>query len=144
MKVLVCGSRNWGSITTPRGSGKAAVEAGRTQARCERVMVEAQLSLLLMEHGEELHVIQGGATGADYCAKAWAFRVHVKTTEFKAKWGTYGVRGKGDPAGPIRNQRMIDVGQPDLVLAFGVGGRGTQDMITRARAAQIPVKEFSL
>ena len=46
--------------------------------------------------------------------------------------------GKG--AGPIRNQRMLDAGQPDLVVAFE-GGRGTADMITRTKRAGIEILE---
>lgn len=41
-------------------------------------------------------------------------------------------------AGPDRNQRMIDEGRPDLVVAFP-GGRGTADMIRRATEAGIEV-----
>lgn len=35
---------------------------------------------------------------------------------------------------------MIDVGKPDLVVAFS-GGKGTVDMVMRARAAGIKVVE---
>ena len=34
----------------------------------------------------------------------------------------------------MRNQQMIDEGKPDLVVAF-LGGRGTTDMVKRARIA---------
>jgi hypothetical protein len=34
---------------------------------------------------------------------------------------------------------MLDEGRPDLVLAFP-GGRGTADLIARAREAGIPVR----
>jgi hypothetical protein len=42
----------------------------------------------------------------------------------------------GRKAGPIRNQRMLDEGRPELVIAFP-GGRGTSDMTARARAAPL-------
>jgi hypothetical protein len=45
----------------------------------------------------------------------------------------------GRAAGPIRNQRMLDKGKPDLVVAFP-GGRGTADMIRRAERAGVPVR----
>lgn len=45
----------------------------------------------------------------------------------------------GKAAGPIRNQRMLDEGKPDLVVAFP-GGRGTADMVRRAKAAGVPVR----
>ena len=50
---------------------------------------------------------------------------------FPADWK---VRGRA--AGHIRNQQMLDEGRPHLVVAFP-GGRGTADMVRRARAAGI-------
>jgi len=35
----------------------------------------------------------------------------------------------GKKAGPLRNQRMLDEGKPDLVVAFP-GGGGTKDMVS--------------
>jgi predicted Rossmann-fold nucleotide-binding protein len=40
----------------------------------------------------------------------------------------------------MRNQRMIDEGKPDLVVAFP-GGSGTADMVRRAKRASIEVME---
>jgi acyl-CoA synthetase (NDP forming) len=57
-------------------------------------------------------------------------------TSFPANWKKH-----GKSAGPIRNQLMLDVGKPDLVIAFP-GGSGTADMIRRARKAGVPVKEI--
>jgi hypothetical protein len=81
-------------------------------------------------------IIHGGCpTGADkfadeYCVVNW-----LDMQVFRADWTAH-----GKAAGPIRNQRMIDEGKPDLVVAFP-GGRGTADCVRRARAAGIPVKE---
>jgi hypothetical protein len=50
--------------------------------------------------------------------------------------------GLGRKAGPIRNQRMLDEGKPDLVIAFP-GGRGTADMVRRAREAGVEVVELA-
>jgi len=80
-------------------------------------------------------VIQGGALGADLLARGWAKPSGVAVLNYPADWQTYGRR-----AGPLRNQRMIDEGKPDLVVAFP-GGRGTADMVKRARNAGIPVRE---
>jgi len=83
----------------------------------------------------ELHpsvVITGGYKGADGLAYAWAYPV-VPTDVYEADWGQY-----GRAAGPIRNQRMLDEGKPDAVLAFP-GGRGTADMIRRAEAAGVRI-----
>ena len=76
-------------------------------------------------------IIQGGAAGADRWAREWANARNKPLTTFHADWDNY-----GRSAGPKRNQRMIDEGKPDLVVAFP-GGRGTADMLRRADAAEI-------
>jgi hypothetical protein len=79
-------------------------------------------------------LINGGAPGADRAAWLWAKRQpDVQCLVFNADWGIH-----GKAAGPIRNQRMLDEGKPTLVVAFP-GGRGTADMVRRARAAGVPV-----
>jgi hypothetical protein len=78
-------------------------------------------------------VIHGGARGADTLAGEWAFERGVPVEEFKAEWTKHGKK-----AGPIRNQKMLDEGKPDLVVAFH-GGKGTDDMVKRARKAGLPV-----
>lgn len=83
-------------------------------------------------------LINGGAPGADRGAWLWSKRkADVRREMYLADWGLH-----GRAAGPIRNQRMIDEGKPDLVVAFP-GGRGTADMVRRARAAGIPVREIA-
>jgi hypothetical protein len=47
-------------------------------------------------------------------------------------------QGQGRKARPIRNQRMLDKGRPDLVVAFP-GGKGTTGMMTLSRKAGIEV-----
>lgn len=84
----------------------------------------------------EVVIIQGGAKGADFLAKVYAYcwgwgGLHC--VEYPADWKAY---GKG--AGAIRNQQMLDEGKPDLVVAFP-GGSGTADMIRRARKAGVEV-----
>lgn len=78
-------------------------------------------------------IIHGSAPGADFCAAVWARDEKIPQQPFPADWKTH-----GKAAGPLRNQRMIDEGKPDLVIAFP-GGRGTADMTKRARLAGIPV-----
>ena len=48
----------------------------------------------------------------------------------------------GKRAGPLRNQRMLDEGKPDLVVAFP-GGGGTKDMVRRAVKAGVSVHEVN-
>lgn len=82
-------------------------------------------------------LIEGGAHGADDWGACWADMNAVRLLKFKAQWDVH-----GRAAGPIRNQRMIDEGKPDLVVAFP-GGRGTADMVRRARTAGIEVIEVA-
>lgn len=81
-------------------------------------------------------LIEGGATGADLLAYQWASQNKVPVEKFEAEWEKH-----GRAAGPIRNAKMLREGKPDLVVAFP-GGRGTADMIRRARAAGVPVREI--
>ena len=81
-------------------------------------------------------VIEGGALGADAAAAAWAAINKVANLQYIANWAEF-----GKSAGPLRNQRMLDDGMPDLVVAFP-GGRGTADMVKRARAAGVEVLEI--
>jgi len=48
----------------------------------------------------------------------------------------------GKKAGPLRNQRMLDEGKPDLVVAFS-GSGGTKDMVRRAVKAGVSVHEVN-
>lgn len=80
-------------------------------------------------------IIQGGAFGADACASEWAYKRDVLERQFSADWKKH-----GRAAGPIRNQQMLDEGQPHLVIAFP-GGNGTADMVRRAKAAGVRVIE---
>jgi hypothetical protein len=82
-------------------------------------------------------VISGMAAGADTYAAEWAKVRGLPLYAFPADWQKHGCA-----AGPIRNQQMLDEGKPDLVIAFP-GGRGTADMVRRARKTGIPVREIA-
>ena len=75
------------------------------------------------------------STGADHLAKAWGevSRCVNKYTGYPAKWKLY-----GGQAGPIRNAQMLEEFKPDLVVAFP-GGKGTADMVAKAKAAGVTV-----
>lgn len=88
-----------------------------------------------LDHLSPKTVIEGAATGADTMAGDWAREHNVECLEFKADWDMH-----GKSAGPIRNQQMIDEGKPTLVVAFP-GGKGTADMLARARKHNIPIIE---
>lgn len=82
----------------------------------------------------EIHVIHGGAPGADSLCGRWAERYGMKVTVFPADWRKF-----GRSAGPRRNAEMLKHDpRPHLVIAFP-GGSGTQDMIRKALFAGVPV-----
>lgn len=117
------------------GTGiRVAVCGGRAFA--DEARIAAALNAVRGLYGEFACLIHGGATGADTLAAQWANRRGITVIHYPAKWEQH-----GRAAGPIRNQMMIDHGRPDVLVAFP-GGKGTLDMICRAKAARIPVIEI--
>lgn len=115
-------------------SYRVLVCGGRKYERGWRVY-EA-LELIWRFHNYELVVIEGGATGADHAARVWArdyIQQGVENISFPADWAKY-----QKAAGSIRNREMLENGMPDLVIAFP-GGRGTRNMMSIARMANVPV-----
>lgn len=124
MRVLVCGGRDF-----------------KDKKLMHRTLLWAVPWVEPDEYGNSLPdnvtIIHGGARGADHLAHEWAVAHWCGFVEFIADWSKH-----GPAAGPIRNQRMIDEGKPDLVIAFP-GGRGTADMVRRAKAAGLEVREIT-
>ena len=112
MKLLVCGGRDFN----------------------DPAAVERVLTLIHEKHGIDT-LIHGAATGADNLASEWATRNNIYQDAFRANWGAH-----GKAAGPIRNKDMLNHGKPDAVVAFP-GGRGTSDMVRRAKKAGVKVWE---
>lgn len=112
MKILVCGGRDF--------ANESAVINFLFRIDDERPITS---------------IIHGGAKGADELAGRTAQLLQIPCTVFKANW-----ERDGKAAGPIRNQRMLDEGKPNLVVAFP-GGKGTADMVRRARAKGVEVIE---
>lgn len=83
-------------------------------------------------------VISGAARGADRLADQWAETRGVARAIFPANWS-----GEGKRAGFTRNRRMLDLGDPGLVVAFP-GGTGTHMMMRIAREAEVPVRDIEL
>ena len=79
---------------------------------------------------------QGGATGADRLAAAWALHRGMPCAEVKAQWKRLGLK-----AGPIRNEWMLAL-DPHMVVAFP-GGDGTQNMVAKATARGVYVYAVS-
>jgi hypothetical protein len=88
--------------------------------------------------GAEVTVIHGAAKGADSLGGFYANHLGFDVEEYPAQWDR-----DGKAAGPIRNQRMLDEGKPEVVWAFVdkplTDSRGTGDMVRRARKAGVPV-----
>ena len=101
---------------------------GRNYANRQRVQQE-----LVAERPDV--VINGGASGADFLAASIALDSGIPTITMPAAWATHGSR-----AGFLRNGWMLKYANPTHVLAFK-GGAGTADMVAKARAAGIPVRE---
>ena len=117
MIVLVCGGRNY----------------------VDRATVYKTLDSFHAKHPISL-LISGGARGADTLAEEWAFERLIPVRIFhvpKEDWAKY-----GGQAGPLRNQKMLNEGRPEVVIAFP-GGRGTNDMIGRAKLAGIKTIEVT-
>ena len=114
MRVLVCGGRDFNDYD---------------------LLANTLVDLLGQYETEDVIFISGRARGADRLGERFAKANNCELLVFPADWDKF---GKG--AGHIRNQQMIDEGKPDLVVAFP-GGRGTQDMIRRAKKHGIEVIE---
>lgn len=114
-KILVCGGREYNN----------------------RENVFATLDEIKDSMEIPIHIISGAARGADALAAEWARLNNTELSEFPADWDAH-----GKSAGPIRNQKMLQEGKPDLVLAFP-GGRGTQHMLRIAKFAGVSTMSFS-
>jgi len=112
MTLLVCGGRNYAD-----------------QDRVERFLDR-------IHNYRPIELMVTGACyygGADLLAENWARRREVPYVGIPAKFKS-GVKGRGE--GPARNDLMIEAMRPHLVIAFP-GGRGTADMVAKARAANV-------
>lgn len=114
----------------------------------DRKFVFTTLDLLHTEWKPFTLLIHGDAPGADTLADEWALSRAVTRKPYPADWldltapGAVVKQGKRGPynsrAGSQRNQKMLDEGQPDVVIAFP-GGIGTADMVRRAQKAGVHI-----
>ncbi len=115
IKVLVCGSRDWWPTE----------------------LIDNALDYIAKD--DDIIVIHGCSTGVDSQASRWAAANRVVEWRFPARWSVF-----GKAAGPVRNQQMLDYGQPDLVLALAkptlATSRGTANMVSIARKAGIETR----
>lgn len=82
--------------------------------------------------GVPFAIFHGGAPGADVICGAWGKRHGHPVASMEANWDFY-----GKPAGPIRNQWMLDFFRPTYAVGFP-GGPGTRDMLARLDLAGVP------
>jgi YspA, cpYpsA-related SLOG family len=126
MRIIVCGGRDF-------------IDKSFLFMTLDRIRKERNI----------IHVIEGGQRtrdphtreivgGADYFAMRWAKLRGVDFTTVKANWET-----DGKAAGPIRNSVMLLNHAPDAVVAFP-GGKGTADMVAKARKKNVEVIEIKI
>ena len=117
-KILVCGGRDYDNY--------------------EKVKEILDDAVVKLYHPikNKITIIHGGARGADSLADRYSEEHDIDKEVYEADW-----ENEGRSAGPKRNQRMLDEGKPDCVVAFP-GGRGTQHMVNIARKKGVPVYEI--
>lgn len=133
MRVLVCGGRTYGRLLNLGYPPDIRRQEQERVDREQRLLFDT-LDTMKVDKGISA-IITGDAPGADRLAARWARRQMLTVHRFDAEWGALGIS-----AGPRRNQRMLDEGKPDMVVAFA-GGRGTADMVSRAKKAGVRVIE---
>jgi len=120
-------SETWDALSS--GEGRIIVCGGRTYRDSGRVY------MVLEEYAQHDPVIvTGGARGADRLASQAACELGLRHEEHIANWERY-----GKAAGPRRNEEMAEEGAA-LCIAFA-GGNGTRDMVRRAKAHGIQIRE---
>ena len=89
-------------------------------------------------HGDITEVVSGGAAGADRIGEAYARHWDLPLSLFPADWAV------GRKAGPDRNEAMAKYAAGGGCIVVHTGGRGSADMIRRARAHDLKLVEVDL
>jgi hypothetical protein len=96
-----------------------------------------RIRTVLNEFPTDSIIIHGGCRGADTIAGNVATALKMGVVVFHAEWNKHGLA-----AGPLRNTKMLDEGNPDIVIAFHPNistSKGTKNMITQAKSRGIEV-----
>jgi hypothetical protein len=128
------------ALPMPRTPGRLTVAVTGGRDFTDELMLFDLLDRILAQceqQGWRMGLVEGGARGADRMAREWGWHNHVEVITERAYW-----QREGNSAGPLRNQRIIDKHQPDVLVAMP-GGPGTHDMKRRAEARGIPILESS-
>lgn len=122
-RAIICGGRNYARTDIQ----------DLTPTDCLKKICEAISLCAFLDMMGFTSIIEGGAKGADRAARTWAIARNISYETFNANWTE-----EGRAAGPIRNARMLEEGDPDIVIAFP-GGRGTSNMMDAAGKRGIAV-----
>jgi hypothetical protein len=153
--VLVCGGRDFADVVMAQIVGSYTAEG---LALVEKKKAERQFIWDVLGNLHQLAdtkmprlpggcdvpitIINGAARGADRASSHWVHQFEYWGVEgpflkeYPADWDRH-----GKSAGSIRNQLMLFESKPHLVIAFP-GGRGTADMVRKARHAKVRVLEI--
>ena len=122
-----------GVVTTPL---VVCVTGGRARLSDEREqMVWDSLDSVSSDYlrrGQTFILSHGGALGVDNAAMHWARERGVFSARWDAPWAI------GRKAGPLRNQLMMVMMRPDILLSFP-GGRGTDHCTETAHDVGVPI-----
>jgi hypothetical protein len=141
IRILVTGSRLWSDVPllTAGLDEQARGHDGVTliHGRCDPRNADGER----IPWGDALAHPEGGPfLGGDWHAHQHAVTRGWSIEEYAANWALY-----GNSAGPIRNQRMVDLRPAADVLVAAVLGKspGTRDCMARARKAGIRVVDVT-
>lgn len=160
MRVLVFGGRDYGDLASLKGNrsdprwAQREREYRHVMTALDRLAIEKSVAYNPNDNWlpHDFVIISGCATGADSVAIDWAVVNWCRFEEYPARWDDLTtppvvIRYRRDgtkynaAAGAIRNQKMIDVGKPDIGIGFP-GGKGTNDMCRRLVEARIEVRKM--
>lgn len=113
MRILVCGGRDYNDWDTVHKALEMFRSSGKNTLIC------------------------GMAKGADSLGLRWAELYGYEVEKYYPDWNKY-----GKSAGFRRNSDMLNLGKPDVVVAFP-GGKGTAMMVDIARKAGVKVIEVN-
>lgn len=117
MKIIIAGGRDFRDYT-------------KLESNVDSIIKELDL------YDHEVHIITGGAKGADKLGEQYAIKNSFTLEKYPANWNKY-----GKSAGPIRNAEMAKVA--DVLIAFWDGkSKGTKDMIDRMINKQVYVRIY--
>jgi hypothetical protein len=145
LRYLVTGSRDWGDWALvrrfvdalPPGSTVIHGDARGADRMVERILTENKPTRArsIRVHGSDGTIgrRRGGARAGD-----------VDIEVYPAEWDRYrpAEPGRGNPAGAIRNTRMLREGLPDRCVYFASdlsASPGTRNMVEQCTRAEVPV-----